>query len=141
MPGPEPVGPRAPLADADRERLAALLREHYVQGTLSLDELSRRVGIVLGAEYSDEAMAAVADLPLLAGGHGAAAGSAGSGGSGGPGGPRIPMGQRRRHAQAAAPGPGWMPTAERFRDPSTKKIMRVWIDPADGSRHYVPDDG
>jgi hypothetical protein len=34
-----------------------------------------------------------------------------------------------------------MPTAERFRDPSTKKIMRVWIDPADGSRHYVPDDG
>lgn len=135
MAGPEPGGPRAPLADADRERLAALLREHYAQGTLSLDELRRRVGIVLGAEYSDEAMAAVADLPLLAGGRGAAAGS------GGPGGPRVPIGQRRRHAEAAAPGPGWMPTAERFRDPSTKKIMRVWIDPADGSRHYVPDDG
>ena len=135
MAGPEPGGPRTPLADADRERLAALLREHYAQGTLSLDELRRRVGIVLGAEYSDEAMAAVADLPLLAGGRGAAAGSGGAGGS------RMPIGQRRRHAEAATPGPGWMPTAERFRDPSTKKIMRVWIDPADGSRHYVPDDG
>ena len=135
MPGPEPGGPRAPLADADRERLAALLREHYAQGSFCLDELRRRVGVVLAAEYSDEAMAAVADLPLLHDGSRAAAGSAG------PGGPRMPIGQRRRHAQAAAPGPGWTPTPERFRDPSTKKIMRVWIDPADGSRHYVPDDG
>jgi Domain of unknown function (DUF1707) len=135
MPGPEPGGPRSPLADADRERLAALLREHYAQGSLSLDELRRRVGIVLAAEYSDEAIVAVADLPLLVSGHGAAAGS------GGPGAPRMSIGQRRRHAQSAVPGPGWTPTAERFRDPSTKKIMRVWIDPADGSRHYVPDDG
>lgn len=128
MPGHEPGQPRSPLADADRERLAGLLREHYAQGSLGLDELRRRVGIVLAAEYSDQAAAAVADLPLLAGGAGAAAG------------PRSPIGQRRRHAQAAAPGPGWMPTPERFRDPSTKKIMRVWIDPADGSRHYVPDE-
>ena len=135
MPGPEPGGPRTRLTDADRERLALLLREHYAQGSLSLDELRRRVGIVLAAEYSDEAMAAVADLPLLAGGRGAAAGS------GGPAPPRMPIGQRRRHAQAVAPGPGWTPTPERFRDPSTNKIMRVWIDPADGSRHYVPDDG
>ena len=133
MPGQEPSGPRAQLADADRERLVVLLREHYAHGSLSLDELRRRVGVVLAAEYSDEAMAAVADLPLLAGGATA--------GSDGPGGPRMPIGQRRRHAQAAAPGPGWTPTPERFRDPSTKKIMRVWIDPADGSRHYVPDDG
>lgn len=133
MPGQEPSGPRAQLAEADRERLVALLREHYAHGSLSLDELRRRVGVVLAAEYSDEAMAAIADLPLLAGGATA--------GSGGPGGPRMPIGQRRRHAQAAAPGPGWTPTPERFRDPSTKKIMRVWIDPADGSRHYVPDDG
>ncbi len=132
MPGQEPGQPRSLLADADRERLVGLLREHYARGSLSLDELRRRVGIVLAAEYSDEAVATVADLPLLAGGPGAAAGTGGS---------RMPIGQRRRHAQAAAPGPGWTPTAERFRDPSTKKIMRVWIDPADGSRHYVPDDG
>ena len=134
MPGSEPDRPRAPLADADRERLAALLREHYAQGSFGLDELRRRVGIVLAAEYSDEAAATVADLPLLTGGSASA-------GSAGPGGPRMPIGQRRRHAQAAAPGQGWTPTPARFRDPSTKQIMRVWIDPADGSRHYVPDDG
>jgi hypothetical protein len=32
-----------------------------------------------------------------------------------------------------------VPTDERFRDPSTRAIMRVWIDPADQSRHYVPE--
>ena len=47
---------------------------------------------------------------------------------------------RRRHAQVTAPDPGWVPTAERFRDPSSGAIMRVWLDPADGSRHYVPDE-
>ena len=127
---PEPGVPRSLLADADRERIAGLLREHYAQGRLELDELRRRVGIVLAAEYADEAAATVADLPPLPG-----SGPAGAAGSGG-----LPLGQRRRHAQTAAPGPGWTPTPERFRDPSTKKIMRVWIDPADQSRHYVPDD-
>ena len=86
--------------------------------------------IVLAACYADEAATAVADLPPLA-----TAARCGAGRSG------LPLGQRRRHAQTAAPGPGWVPTSERFRDPSTKKIMRVWIDPADQSRHYVPDDG
>ena len=131
--GQEPGRPRALLADADRDRLAGLLREHYALGRFDLDELRRRVGIVLAAEYADEAAAAVADLPPLA------AGGAGTG-SGAQGGAGMRVGQRRRHAQAAAPGPGWVPTPERFRDPSTRKIMRVWVDPADNSRHYVPDD-
>ena len=130
-PGQEPGRPRALLADADRDRLAGLLREHYALGRFDLDELRRRVGIVLAAGYADEAAAAVADLPPLA------AGGAGAGAQGGAG---MRVGQRRRHAQAAAPGPGWVPTPERFRDPSTRKIMRVWVDPADNSRHYVPDD-
>jgi hypothetical protein len=30
-------------------------------------------------------------------------------------------------------------TDERFRDQSSG-MMRVWVDPADASRHYVPDD-
>lgn len=130
MPGQEPGAPRSLLGEADRERLAGLLREHYAQGRLGLDEFRRRVGLVLAAEYADEAAAVVADLPPLAPGRQGGSGSAG-----------LPLGQRRRHAQAAAPGPGWVPTPERFRDPSTKKIMRVWVDPADSSRHYVPDDG
>lgn len=132
VPGQEPARPRALLSDADRDRLAGLLREHYALGRFDLDELRRRVGIVLAAEYADEAAAAVADLPPLAG--------SAAGGAGAQGGPGMRVGQRRRHAQAAAPGPGWVPTPERFRDPSTRKIMRVWIDPADSSRHYVPDD-
>jgi hypothetical protein len=47
---------------------------------------------------------------------------------------------RGRHAQTRRPGAGWVPTAERFRDPSSGVIMRVWIDPSDETRHYVPDD-
>ena len=133
-PAPPPApqhGPR-PLADeAGRERLLVLLREHYARGQLDLDEMSRRVGIVLAATYTDEAGAAVADLPLLA--------------STAPGEPRPArasrgrLGQRRRHAQQAEPDPGWVPTPERFRDPSTRSIMRVWVDPADFSRHYVAE--
>jgi len=135
VPGPEPGGPRSLLADADRDRLAGLLREHYAQGRFSLDELRRRVGMVLAAEYADEAAAALADLPPLAG----AAASPGGPSQSKPSQPADRIGQRRRHAQTLTPGPGWVPTPERFRDPSTKRIMRVWIDPADQSRHYIPD--
>jgi hypothetical protein len=123
---PAPAGrPRALARDADRERLIARLREHYARGELDLDELDRRVGIVLAATYVDEAAAAVAGLPQLAG---PAAGSD-------PGRRRS----RRGHAQAATPGAGWVPTDERFRDPTTRTVMRVWVDPADQSRHYVPE--
>ena len=93
--------------------------------------MSRRVGIVLASTYSDEAAAAVSDLALLdtmASGEPSPAGSS-----------RGRLGQRRRYAQQTAPAAGWVPTPERFRDPSTRAIMRVWVDPADLSRHYVPE--
>jgi hypothetical protein len=116
-------GPRSPIGDADREHLVRLLREHYAHGRLDNDELSRRVGIVLAAEFADEAASAIADLPPLVPG------------------PPAPgqRAMRRGHAQAARPGPGWVPTAERFRDPTTQVVMRVWTDPADHSRHYIPE--
>jgi hypothetical protein len=126
-----PPGPRSRLSEADREQLLGLLREHYVQGQLDLDEMSQRVGVVLAAGYSDEAAAAVTDLPLL--------GAPGAGGQPPAQAGRGRPGQRRRHAQQPQPGAGWVPTPERFRDPSTRAIMRVWIDPADLSRHYVPE--
>jgi hypothetical protein len=135
---PGPGGPRPLAAEADRERLIALLREHYAVGLFGLDELDRRVGLVLSARYLDEAAAAVADLP------GAAPTSAAPGatapGTTAPGttGPRRGR-PRRGHAHADQPAAGWIPTGERFRDPSTRTIMRVWIDPADHSRHYIPE--
>ena len=130
MPG-SAGGPRPLAAEADRERLIALLREHYAVGLFGLDELDRRVGMVLSAQYLDEAAAAVADLPrVTAPGRGAAAGYAAR--RGGPG-----SGAGTRHADQ--PAAGWVPTDERFRDPSTRAVMRVWVDPADQSRHYVPE--
>lgn len=125
-----PTEPRSIAGDSDRERLLTLLREHYAQGQLDLDDMSRRVGIVLAARYTDEAAAAVSDLPLLRGLTSTQSPTAAK---------RGRIGQRRRHAQRTEPGPGWVPTSELFRDPSTRAIMRVWIDPADLSRHYIPD--
>ena len=144
MTGPaEPVGPpggsgdrppgeqRSRLGDADRERFVEILREHYAAGRLDLEELRRRLGTVLGAAYADQAAAMLADLPPVEAA-GSAAGSATAGGAA--------RRRRGRHAETATPAPGWIPTPERFRDPSTGTIMRVWTDPADGSRHYVPDN-
>jgi hypothetical protein len=130
VPGPASGGPRPLAAEADRERLVALLREHYAVGLFGLDELDRRVGVVLSAQYLDEAAAAVADLPGAA-----ATGTAAPPGTAAP--RRIK--RRRGHAQADQPAAGWIPTDERFRDPTTRAVMRVWIDPADQSRHYVPE--
>jgi Domain of unknown function (DUF1707) len=124
--GGAPAGRRSLLGDADRKRLVALLSEHYAAGRLDLDDLRHRVGVVLTATYAEQAAVALAGLPPAdvpdtprAGRHG---------------------GSRGRHAQTRKPEPGWMPTAERFRDPSSGVIMRVWVDPSDESRHYVPDD-
>ena len=42
----------------------------------------------------------------------------------------------RRHRESNRPGPGWQPTDEVFNDPSTNRVMRVWID-GSGERRYV----
>ena len=118
-----PQPPRAPAGDMDRDRILGLLREHYARGNLDDAELDRRTGIVLGAVYTDEAAAALSGLPVLAG----------------QGPAQRPGRARRRHGQAQRPGSAWVPTSERFRDPTSRLIMRVWIDPADDSRHYVPE--
>jgi hypothetical protein len=74
---------------------------------------------VLSAASAGEAAAALEGLPPI--------GKADSGRRGG----------RRRHGEHRTAEPGWLPTLERFRDPSSGRLMRVWIDPADASRHYV----
>lgn len=128
---PSPGAPRSLISEAHRERLVARLREHYARGELELGDLSRRVEAVLTATYLDEAAAAVAGLPQIAGPAAAAPGPGRQ--------PRRP--RRRGHAQAASPGAGWVPTDERFRDPASGAIMRVWVDPSTDpqTRYYLAD--
>jgi class 3 adenylate cyclase len=51
------------VADADRDRTVALLREHVVAGRLTLDEFSDRAGRALEATTRGELEAVMADLP------------------------------------------------------------------------------
>jgi len=45
----------------------------------------------------------------------------------------------RRHGESQTPADGWERTDEVFVDPGTERRMRVWVDPMDGTRHYVPE--
>ena len=112
------------LTDADREELFARLSDHAARDHIDHAEQERRVAMIADAETWDQAAAAFDDLPAL--------------GSG-----RDPRPRQapwfRGHADSDAPGPGWKPTGERFRDPRTRKVMRVWED-GSGQRHYVPDE-
>ena len=49
-------------ADRDRDRAAADLREHYVRGSLTLDEFSQRAGRVLTARSHRQLRAALSGL-------------------------------------------------------------------------------
>jgi hypothetical protein len=51
--------------DSDRERAAATLKESYVDGRLTLDELSARTERVLAASSRAELRAALSGLPWL----------------------------------------------------------------------------
>jgi len=44
----------------------------------------------------------------------------------------------RRHGESDKPQSGWRSTEEVFNDPSTNRVMRVWLDEK-GERHYIPD--
>jgi class 3 adenylate cyclase len=71
---PEPQEERPPpprgelaerVADADRDGTVTLLREHVVDGRLTLDEFSERVGLALEATTRGELELAMANLPAL----------------------------------------------------------------------------
>jgi Domain of unknown function (DUF1707) len=49
--------------DHDRERAAASLREHFARGRLTLDELSQRTELALGARSREDLRDALAGLP------------------------------------------------------------------------------
>jgi hypothetical protein len=111
------------LSDSDREQLYETLNRHAAAGRFDLAELERRVEVVALARTREEVATLIADLPALP--------------SDAPPASRPRWG--RGHADADAPAVDWRPTSERFRDPRTNKIMRVWEDAA-GARHYVADE-
>ena len=109
--------PPVRLSDPERDRLIEALRQHFVDGRLELEEYEHRVGVILVATTRDEADAALADLPALP--------------------PAPPARRSRRHGEATAPQAHWRATNEVFRDPTSGRVTRVWVDPVDGVRHYV----
>jgi Domain of unknown function (DUF1707) len=110
------------LSDSDREVLFEKLGRHAAAGRLDIEELERRVAAIVAAQTSAQAAEVMADLPPLPG-------------ATVPGRPR----RGRGHGDAAAPAVDWRPTGERFRDPRTNRVMRVWED-SSGGRHYVAED-
>jgi Domain of unknown function (DUF1707) len=116
------------LTDADRELVYEQLASHAAADRLTVEELERRVAVVANAQTREEAAEVLADLPALAP---APAGTARQRQRWAP--------WRRGHGDAERPQIGWQPTGERFRDPGSGRVMRVWVDPG-GGRHYVPDE-
>jgi Domain of unknown function (DUF1707) len=109
------------LSDSDREQLYEKLKRHTAQGRLSVEELERRVAAIAMAQDRETAAAVMADLPPL--------------------GDESPPARPRRgrgHGDADAPAPEWRPTNERFRDPRSNRVVRVWVD-SGGGRHYVAE--
>ena len=107
--------------DAERDAFANALGRHYAHGTLDGQELDARLDTVLAAETREAAAAALGDLPPLPA----------------PAAPKRRWG--RRHGEADRADPTWLPTTERFVDPTTKRLMRVWVDPQRRTRHYVQE--
>jgi hypothetical protein len=97
------------------DELAALVGRHYAAGRFDAPELERRLDLALAGTH--DALEGLPPLPAVA--------------------PKRRRG--RRHGESGAAQPSWVPTKERFVDPTTQRVMRVWIDPADHSRHYVAD--
>jgi hypothetical protein len=110
------------LGDADREPLYEALKRHHAEGRIDLAELERRVAIVAEAQTREAAADALTGLPPIT--------------------PPAPEVRRPRwgrgHGEAEKPQPDWQPTSERFRDPRTRAVLRVWVDPG-GARHYVAE--
>jgi hypothetical protein len=117
-----PDGDAAPPTQQELERLAAALRRHVGAGRLDLEQFDVRIARLYAASTRAEAHGVIDDLPLL---------------DAPPTGPAARR-SRRRYGEGGETEQHWVATGEVFRDPSSGRVMRVWIDPTDGSRHYRP---
>jgi hypothetical protein len=113
-------GDTAPVTEQERESLLQALLRHVAEGRLELEEFDARAARLYRAGNRGEARAALDGLPLLAA-------------------PTAPGRRaRRRHGEGEPVQPHWVATGEVFRDPTSGRVMRVWVDPTDGARHYAP---
>jgi hypothetical protein len=60
-----PGNPRLRASDADRDRVAALLREHHAAGRLTADEFQERLVAAFSAKTMGELDELMADLPAI----------------------------------------------------------------------------
>jgi hypothetical protein len=108
-----------PVTEQEQELLLQALRRHLNDGRLDLDQFDTRAARLYGAETRAAARAALDGLPLLAAE------------------PAPQRRRRRRHGEGDGVRAHWIATDEVFRDPTSGRVMRVWVDPTDGSRHYA----
>jgi len=107
-----------PVSEVEQERLVEALRRHLADGRLDLGQFDARVARLYAATTRAGARLALDGLPPLPVSTGRAAG-------------------RKRHGEPLAFHDHWVATDEVFRDPSSGRVMRVWVDPTDGARHYL----
>ncbi len=69
------TGPDLRVGDADREAVAAALREHYAQGRLTLEEFNERIEAAFAATMRSQLSALTRDMPPVATPAAAAAGA------------------------------------------------------------------
>ena len=60
-----PSDPRIRASDADRDRVAALLREHHAAGRLTVEEFNERMDAALNAKTLAELDELLDDLPVI----------------------------------------------------------------------------
>jgi hypothetical protein len=111
-----------PVTEREQAQLLEALRRYVSEGRIDLDEFDARAARLYGAQTRSAARAVLEGLPLL---------------------DAAPAPARRRrwgrrHGEAEHLQPHWVATDEVFRDPTSGRVMRVWVDPTDGSRHYAP---
>jgi hypothetical protein len=108
-----------PVSEQEQEQLIQALRRHIAAGRLDLEQFDARAALLYRAETRAQARAALEGLPLLEA-------------------PAPPARRsRRRHGEGESVQPHWVATDEVFRDPTSGRVMRVWVDPTDGTRHYA----
>jgi hypothetical protein len=105
-----PSGATMRVSDAEREALAAELREHYAAGRLTTEELDERLDRALGAKTRGELTALMRDLPNIRP-HTPILDSTGrpSAGAGWNGLSGYPSGHRGWGGQDGNGAPGWGP--------------------------------